>query len=150
MYGPEPFIGQPWCILKSCMKILMYDESSKHWENQKNLKAKLGQEMIGFPDKSKAKDILKLNRQEIRLVTGFLTGHYPVKSRLVKMTTNVDIDCRFCLEENETTDHILCECVALERTRLKFFGYIKMHPSTINEFKINSIAKFLKKISEDL
>ena len=63
MYGPEPFIGLPWCILKSCMKKWMYDESPKFWESQKNLKAKLGQEMIGFPEKIKAKDILKLNRQ---------------------------------------------------------------------------------------
>ena len=64
--------------------------------------------MIGLPDKNKANVILKLNRQEIRLVTGFLTGHFPVKSHLVIMSANVDIDGRFCLEEDETTELILC------------------------------------------
>lgn len=67
------------------------------------------------------KFLLGLNRSEIRLMTGFLTGHYPVRARLKMMRLIADANCRFCGVEDETVEHLLCDCEALERMRFKHF-----------------------------
>ena len=69
----------------------------------------------------RTKEFLELSKLEMRKITGLLTGHCPLKGYLKKGKI-ADDNCRLCLEEEETSKHVLCVCVAVARIRLRHFG----------------------------
>ena len=63
-----------------------------------------------FRKKGKTVKLLNLGRSKLRVVSMFLTGHGVFKSRL-KLFNIIDEDtCRFCKNDIETAEHILCDC----------------------------------------
>lgn len=54
-----------------------------------------------------------LFRRDLRLVVGYLSGHYTVNYHLVNMHLVSAAECRPCKEDNEFTHNILLECAAL-------------------------------------
>ena len=55
---------------------------------------------------------------------------------------NIDPQCRWCLEDQETSWHVIAECPALWRTRRTIFGYhlIKNPPEI---WYVKNLLKFL-------
>ena len=56
-----------------------------------------------------------MSKLEMRKITGLLTGHCYLKGYLKKIGKIADDTCRLCLEVEETSKHVLCECVAVAR-----------------------------------
>ena len=111
--GPEPYSGVPWSMITANMKKLMFDERVKYWSNLEGHEtAKL---LIGGINKAKSKKILKLSRKEMRLLIGFLSGHYPTNARINRWNQSHCDKCRFCEAEPEKIEHLLCVCYALAR-----------------------------------
>jgi hypothetical protein len=61
-------------------------ESQKQWESQTGLKQAKG--LISGPSARRTKDLLELNRDQLRWVVGVLTGHCYLKGHLFK--TGID------------------------------------------------------------
>jgi hypothetical protein len=55
--------------------------------------------------------------------------------------------CRLCMEENETAEHVICECPAVARSRLEKFGKGLMSPQMVKSPKPKSILGFLKAVN---
>ena len=66
------------------------------------------------------KDITALDKADLRLLVGYLCGHHELRYYLHKIGLSQETDCRLCLEDDETTTHILCDCPALARLRRLF------------------------------
>ena len=83
----------------------------KRWQEEKGLRqAKL---LIGeHPSEAWLVELRKFDRRQPRLAVGWLTGHWRVNSHLSKMGLSDSADCRWCNVEEETTEHLLCECQA--------------------------------------
>jgi ribonuclease HI len=101
----------------------------------------------------KTKDILNLRRNQMHLISGMLTGHYPLNARLNKMRLipTEESYCRFCgfeEEEVETARHVLCECVGLERLRVQHFGpsMTNVTPQFIRDAPIKTLLRFLESL----
>ncbi|KAL7726497.1 hypothetical protein ACLKA6_001119 [Drosophila palustris] len=56
-----------------------------------------------------------LNKSDLRVLTGYLTGHCGLRYHLKKLNLSDTETCRFCALELETSEHVLCECPALCR-----------------------------------
>lgn len=52
------------------------------------------------------------SQHDLRLLTGFLSGHFRLNEHLWKCNLIESPLCQLCLEYDETAAHILCECVA--------------------------------------
>jgi hypothetical protein len=77
-----------------------------------------GKLFIDRPCKKRADDLLKLSRQQLKMVVAILTRHAPVRRHLYIMGLfNEDPSCRICRMEAETVQHIICCCEALARER---------------------------------
>ena len=74
--GPEPYIGVPWSTIKSCIDKWLYDERVKFWNDYPGLEH--AKAFMGNLNKNRSKILLQMKRTDIRLITGFLTGHFPV------------------------------------------------------------------------
>lgn len=117
--GPEPFLG----ISKSAVKqeITNWGQSqiASIWGEMRGLRQA---KTFITPSPSIAKKLLGLNRRELRILAGLLTGHCPARYHLHKIGMWPNNLCRFCLLELESSAHLLCFCGALVSRRLRFFG----------------------------
>jgi ribonuclease HI len=75
-------------------------------------------------DSKEAMKITNLNRKNIRVVTGLLTGHCLLRNYLNKIGKTERITCRFCDDSQsvESYRHVLKHCPQLNLARAKFLG----------------------------
>jgi hypothetical protein len=96
----------------------------KQWESLIGLKQ--AKELILGPSAKRSKDLLKLNRDQLRWIMGLLTGHCHLKGHLFKLGSTVDPICERCLEEDESATNVLCDCEAIAHLRFHHLGQFFM------------------------
>ena len=108
IYDPESYVGMPWCMIKACMHKVIFDERQSYFLNLREQKH--SKKFIQGLDNGRAKRILSLKRNETRLVTAALTGHFSLIDYLFKIGVRTDNKCRFCNLHKENMEHLLCKC----------------------------------------
>ena len=142
-YGPEPFCVVPKCFLK---------ERIGQWETNKKVSYWLkipGQRQAKLFLKHSAKrtkQIITLSKQELRSLTGLLTGHCPLRYHLNNMGLAEDNRCRYCQEQVETAEHIICGCEALIRKRLQYFERAFINPSDAANIPLKAVLEFINSL----
>ncbi len=53
--------------------------------------------------------------------------------------------CRRCGAEKETSVHILCECLVLEKIRIQTLGCTRMYPEQIKEARLSGVMALGKR-----
>ncbi len=72
------------------------------------------------------------------MLVGLLTWH--INLQLYEMSRAKTLSCRRCGAEKETSVHILCEWLALEKIRMQTLGFARMDPDQIQERLSNIVA----------
>jgi hypothetical protein len=91
--------------------------------------------------------LLTLTKSELKTVTGILTGHCGPNHHMHRLGKSQEDTCRLCMEESETAQHVLCECPATARIRLKRWGEGFLDPTSVKRLNSKSIILgFLKDI----
>ena len=117
----EVCIGISRSSAKSIYRKWLFRTWEQYWKSLPGLRhSKI---FLGGITKDKSKRILKMSRKRTRLLTGFLTGHHPLRGRLKMMNITTDGSCRFCQEVEEKAHHLLCDCPEKARTRLRMIGH---------------------------
>jgi hypothetical protein len=101
---------------------------------------------ISGPSARRTKDLLKLNRDQLRRVVGLLTGHCHLKGHLFKLGLTVDPTCERCLQEDESATHILCDCEAIAYLRFRHLGQFFMEPSNFYDGPIIKVLHFIRSV----
>jgi hypothetical protein len=142
----EPQINAfiPKTKIKTDLKELLIKRARKHWTEKDGMKhSKL---FIKGYNPAKTRELLSLKRKELYVVTGFLTGHFPVKYMLkTKHILNEDT-CRFCESNTETARHILCECLEISLKRFMYFGRAITSPEKIRRMPYSKIYSFISSL----
>ncbi|KAJ8915296.1 hypothetical protein NQ315_014804 [Exocentrus adspersus] len=55
-----------------------------------------------------------------------------------------DAECRLCMEDDETAEHVLCTCPAADRTRFSILGKVQLMPEDLDKYSPGKIIDFLK------
>ncbi len=63
------------------------------------------------------KHLIELNRQNLRIAVGFITGHYKFRKHLHRIGLADSPQCRFCEEEDEDAHHLIWRCPTFEQRR---------------------------------
>jgi hypothetical protein len=119
--GPEPACGISVGISKRAVRDWTSRDHKKYWESLTGLEQAKG--FLQGPSVRRTKELLKLNRNKLRWVTGLLTGHCHLKGHLFKMGLTESPTCERCLEKEESATHILCECEAIAYLRFRHLGH---------------------------
>ena len=101
---------------------------------------------MGNLNKRRSRILLQMNRVDIRLITGFLTGHFPVRHVLERMHVISDDTCRFCGDEEESVEHILCSCVAKENSRRRLLKNCTPDPYFFNNIDLSRLLNYVKNL----
>ena len=136
--GVEPPCGIGYGNAKYAIKNGKRQDHLKHWDGIKNQKH--SKNYLGTPDKNRAKQLLLLERDQVRILTGLLTGHCQLRKHMHKMGLATEPFCRKCGKAEESAHHILSECEALVRARLIHLGDFILEPK---EFTLISPTKTL-------
>lgn len=145
--GPEPFCGTSNSHTEEALRMWGEKSLSHYWTRAPGMRQ--AKKFI-TPARAKAKKLLELNKSELRILTGLLTGHAPVRYHL-KIMGQIDTDtCRYCQVETETTEHVLCDCVALERRRFHHTGKARLTPKEVWITNTRAILRLISSLSPAL
>lgn len=144
--GPEPFCGVTKGHLRAAVKRWEDVQKSSYWRRIPGLRQ--AKRFIS-PSSARVKECLELRKPELRLLTGFLTGHVPLRYHLKNMGLSTTDGCRFCDMEAESAEHVLCHCPAIFRQRLQHLGGRTMSPDSMSHVPFGSIIGFIKSLNID-
>ncbi|KAK9497993.1 hypothetical protein O3M35_003884 [Rhynocoris fuscipes] len=136
--GPEPFCGLSRSIIRSSILNRLNIQSQEWWQKIP------GQRQAKLAIKGRSKrftaDLLNQERKIVRMVVGLLTGHCRLNKHMYNMRLADDDLCRFCLEEEETAVHVLCQCA---RLRLRIMGDPYPSPCSFMEEPLSGLKAFI-------
>jgi hypothetical protein len=118
--GPEPACGISTGVARKAFRDWTITNHRKYWRSLTGLRQIKG--FIQGPSAKRAKELLKLERNQLRWVVGLLTGYCHLNGHLFKLGLSNSPTCDRCQKENETATHILCECEALAHLRFCHLG----------------------------
>jgi hypothetical protein len=98
------------------------------------------------PSARRTKDLLELNRDQLRWVVGLLTGHCHLKGHLFKLGLTDDPTCERCLQEDESVTHILCDCEAIAYLRFRHLDQFFMEPSDFYDAPVIKVLHFIRSV----
>ena len=73
------------------------------------------------PDSNQAKYVIKLGRLELSRFIKIITGHNGLFYFRSKIDPEINPECRFCLEKEETFYHLATECPVHRKNRNEIF-----------------------------
>jgi hypothetical protein len=127
-------------------KILEERQNFQHFKTWKDMSdCRHSKLFISRPCKKRVDDLLKLNKHQLKLAVGFLTGHAPAREHLRIMGLfNGDPSCRFCGMETETVQHITFSCEALSRQRFNVLGKPLVELNEISTASVRDLCLFIR------
>jgi hypothetical protein len=139
--GPEPACGISVGVAKKAVGDWTSRKQKEYWESLTGLRQAKG--LIQGPSASRTKDLLRLNRDQLRWVVGLLTGHFHLKGHPFKLGLINDPICERC-QEDESATHILCDCEAVAQIRFRHLGQFFMEPSDYYDAPIDKVLHFIR------
>lgn len=128
--------------MKNKMKSWVKTTHLKQWNCTADLR--VSKMLIPFITDEIRDEILNMNRKNLRLLVGVLTGHCGLRKHLFNMKIISDPTCRFCGLADETADHILCSCSEMATKRLSHLGKVIITTDEIKKLKLRNILNFAK------
>jgi hypothetical protein len=142
--GPKPACGISAGTAKRAVSDWTNRDHKKYWESLTGLKQAKG--FLQGPSVRRTKELLKLNRNQLRLVTGLLTGHCHLEGHVFKMGLTKSPICERCLEKDESATHILCDCEAIAYLGFRHLGHYFMEPGDYKDTPISKILHFFRSV----
>ena len=81
----------------------------------------MAKQFYNGPDSNQAKYILKLGRLELSRILRLISGHNGLFYFKHKVDPEINPQCRFCLEDNETFYHLITDCPVFKLSRDSIF-----------------------------
>ena len=89
------------------------------------------------------KELVKMNRRDLRVATQILTGHAALNYHLSKLDRNVHPTCPLCQAEDETVPHFLGQCPIIGNIRYDLFDtYYTTASDIVNRYSLKQIVKY--------
>lgn len=140
--GTETHISPPpsSTAIKAKIKETIKGLWNTRWKNGSDAR----QTKIFFPEicTKKAKEIRTLSRDKLSKTVRALTGHDFRRRHESIIKGNGEKTCRFCLQEEESSDHIVNRCPRLMWKRMEIFR-IPLGSATTPHWRPKQLAAFL-------
>ncbi|XP_071572363.1 uncharacterized protein [Temnothorax nylanderi] len=113
--------GIPFAVGKEIIKSCLKREHLSRWEKLETCRQ--AKTLMENSRPGRAKELLELTKQKLRMAVGLLTGHSALlRAHLFNLGLAEQKECRLCGDEKEDNVHILCHCPALVCKRYKTWG----------------------------
>lgn len=99
---------------------------------------------LSYVDYKRALELLHMTKEQMRWTIGIFTGHGKFRYHLKKIRLREDSTCRYSEMEEETAEHLLCDCSKLMHKRFYILGSHYLDPPDIAGYKFSRVYKFLE------
>jgi len=140
VYGPEPFIPIPQSLCNAALNDWMRTEHKRLWSSYPG--GVHTKRFFEGPDEKWSRDLLVMDRCQIRRVVSAITGHCRLNAHLTKMGLISDPNCTCGLGE-ETGLHLICECPKFSSLRYRVLGSHTVDPSRLSKLGPVMLDRFL-------
>lgn len=137
--GPEPFVAPYRNVGRSTNDKWLEEQMNVAWRGERRC-AHTKHFILNVNPKI-TEQLLNMSRQEVRVVTGLITGHCRLNDHFAKIGMRDDPDCDLCGRERETAMHIICSCRSLNRCRMEIY---RKEVLTAEEICSNPLRKLVK------
>lgn len=144
--GPNPQFGFTKKDITNMISKLINKKSIEHWNKQKPLKH--SKKFLSY-NEERSRKALQMNRPDIRLLCGALTGHHPCNYILNKIGHDRDTTCRYCMEDEETMEHVIAKCPAFTYLRNITFGRPNILEEDYKKLAVKDLVVLLKAALEN-
>ena len=136
-------------IPESMVKMRFRTKFDSLWQQSWDNRPDCRQTKQWFPalHRHRSFSILNQGRKAISWLVQLITGHNFMKRHESLVNEDTDNECRLCLEDEETSLHIMAECPALARVRQQVFG--TPFQSTPLQWSTKEIVSFVREASID-
>lgn len=139
--GPAPFLANHRTSAKEVNNVCLKQQIKATWRAVRGCEhTKLFIEEIG---KSAANELINMTKNDLRIVTGFLTGHCKLNTLLIGIRN--DPDCDLCGRNSETAKHILCDCENLTTIRERVYNVSTLDTKQVCKQSLHNIIQLYKK-----
>ncbi|XP_071577352.1 uncharacterized protein [Temnothorax nylanderi] len=126
-------------IIKGCLK----REHLTRWEKSKTCRQ--AKTLMKNSRPGRAKELLALNKQKLRVAVRLLTGHSALlRAHLFNLGLAEQKECRLCGDEKEDNVHILCQCPALICKRYKTWGRTYLSPQDLKSARVIDLINLIQ------
>jgi ribonuclease HI len=146
--SPEPIIGLPTSYCKNYLKDITVREHLKYWTA--TMGCRQTKELVPKPESKLTDYCLRLSKENLKLLTGVLTGHIGLKRHLHILKLVSEPDCRLCENEDETPLHLLSCCKSLSEQRKELMGKTKLSRANLVSAPVSKLFSFYKYICRTL
>jgi hypothetical protein len=103
-------------------------------------------EHLRKPSASKAGELLSLNRNQLRIMTGLLRGHCHLKGDLFKLALVNSPECDRWKQVTEMASYVLCDPETLAAKRFRHLGRYFTKPIDFEDISISRTLHFVQGI----
>lgn len=141
--GPEPVLGLTKNLLKEAIKEWTRKSLEEYWETTPGCRqARL---FLPSPGGNRWAYMSKMNRKELRLLVGVLTGHSSLNRHLQLMGVTGDPTCPKCGADDEDSYHYIGVCEVYSSLRLNIFGSEELQEEEMELLSFKDLRAFIKK-----
>ena len=109
----------PKALIKEKINDRLYSDCKQDWTEYEG--ARMAKLFYSGPDKNLAKHVYKLTRMELSRFVRITSGHNGLFYFKSKIDPEINPECRFCLDSDETFYHFVTDCPKLRLTRENIF-----------------------------
>jgi ribonuclease HI len=144
----EQFVGPCYplgCCLKSVKLKIKKQLRGAHGESWTETDGCRQSKMfLTGPIPERAKWLLGLRRKELKMLVEAVTGHCSLNYHMKKVKLSSTPTCQMCYEEDETVEHLLCDCPSYSNVRMRVFGAEFLCVDDLLHIDLKPLLSFLK------
>ena len=132
---------------------LINDDVARRWNHRwRTGTIGIRQSRLLWPniDKARSRQILLCDRQEYGDIVRLFTGHNNLNRHRHLLKETNSAKCRLCLEDEESSEHVLCYCPALGGQRQRLLGTPTIEGSSLNTLPLDGVRRFITLIRRTL
>ena len=137
-------LGTSQKAVRTSVRKWLIDKSTQNF--RQTLGTRHSKIVISKFSEQRASNLLKLQRDELRNLIAFYTGHGRFRRHLQNMRLADESKCKFC-DEDETAEHVMCKCEAYATIRNKYFNKPECELQEFHTLELDDFVKYCKEIS---
>ncbi|XP_076549179.1 uncharacterized protein LOC143306598 [Osmia lignaria lignaria] len=132
-------IGVSTYALKGLAKGWLNQEFTRIWHNANGMRHTRA--LLEGPSQKLGDTLIHLDRAQLRMLVGLMTGHWYTRKHLVRMGLIEESTCPRCEEEDETPLHVLLRCRELRALRGSILGTLEPSSLSISARLVPTLLK---------
>ena len=146
---PEPVVPPPKTHIISVINTEVERRWNQRWTSQPRPARQI---RLLWPtiDQQKSLQLLRCDRQEYGDLVRLLTGHNYLNRHCHLLDEAEEDICRLCYEAEESSEHLLCYCPALDGTRLRVLGQAQFTAASLSQVPLDGQRRLISLIRQSL